>query len=554
MLGLFGALALGTLVLDSGGNDNSDGEELPPEDLPPEETAGQEPGQSDTHLLEFTEGNDTLSAEAGDFADVEERYITFDLLGGDDVAQIGLISDVTVLGGDGNDVLSATFVTNTLDGGAGNDTLEADDSNHLLGGAGDDVLNFNHGSYDQGEWGSADGGEGNDTITVHTDALVPAGFEVDVGGVDVRGGSGADEMHVIYELGANEFIDDDGSSYADQIDFDGRFIRVHDFNPAEDRLIVEVDRDPSMIDRGVSLDFTQTEAGGVYTTLLTMTFDATADMPEATNTLTITSNAPFGLEDIQFVDSPPEGQVLAYNGSSLLEGTEGDDTLPAGQDNSLAPERLDLLGGDDVAVIEEQIGVGVFGGTGNDSLTSTVVANALFGGDGNDTLASIDGNDMYGGAGDDLITFDGDVQLGDMAAHINGGAGNDTINIMQDAGVNHYNLGGAIVEGGEGADVFNYVIDLQNSVDDPANLRTFLSPIRDFNPNEDKLSIQVDKSDLTADRDVTIAMEQTEVNGTFTSVISLTFAGTADTTQAVAQLRVTSNAAFGLEDIQFVNV
>lgn len=256
-------------------------------------------------------------------------------------------------------------------------------------------------------------------------------------------------------------------------------------------------------------------------------------------------------------DNTPEnemGRELNYDGSDLLEGTEGDDTLPAGQDESLVPDTINLSGGDDIAVVEDPFAIIVSGGEGDDTLVSTAVGNTLDGGAGNDTLTGIDANSMFGGSGDDQITFDSDVELHSSVARIDGGEGDDTINILADAGVNTADRGGAIVEGGNGSDDFKIVLDLQNSQGEESILNTAVARINDFTPSEDTLVIEVARNDETADIDVTAELDQTEEDGTYTSLITLTFDETDDATQATATLTVISNAAFTLDDIQLIGV
>ena len=96
--------------------------------------------------------------------------------------------------------------------------------------------------------------------------------------------------------------------------------------------------------------------------------------------------------------------------------------------------------------------------------------------------------------------------------------------------------------------------DLQNSMGEEQFLDTSLLRITDFNPNEDVLTIEVDRNDETADRSVEVELDQTKENGTYTSPITLTFVEEVNATQAVANLTVISNAAFTLDDIRLVSI
>lgn len=285
LIGLLGTALIGSFAFDwfdgNDGNDEAD-EEV---DTPPVEE-GQLLAYVGSELLEGTEGNDTLPAGQ----DYELAPEVLNLLGGDDTAFIEINDPITVSGGDGDDILTTTGVLNTLEGDEGNDTLTGDDSNLLYGGAGDDVLTFLHGSYDQGEWGVADGGDGDDVINVRADAITYD--TTDFGGVDVIGGSGSDEFNIVYELHENiETIDN----------LEGNFVRISDFEPSEDTLVIEVDRNSETADRDVSVALDQTEDSGTFTSLITLTFDETEDATEAVTTLRVLSASAFTLDEIQLI-------------------------------------------------------------------------------------------------------------------------------------------------------------------------------------------------------------------------------------------------------------
>ena len=261
-------------------------------------------------------------------------------------------------------------------------------------------------------------------------------------------------------------------------------------------------------------------------------------------------------------EDPPSadpGQMLSYTGAPVLEGGDGDDTLPAGQDSDLAPGTINLLGGNDSAVVEDPFGITVNGGDGDDQLSSTAVGNTLIGGEGNDTLSGIDATNMDGGAGDDEITFEHYTELNSTTASITGGEGNDLIRIEGIAGQDQPDAGGAIIEGGDGSDQFEVVLDLVNSETDLANddgiLESTLARISDFDPAEDTVLIQIDRSEETEDREVEIGFEQTETaDGGYTTELTLTFAATPSASQAVSTMYIESDTAFTLDDIELVGV
>ena len=170
-------------------------------------------------------------------------------------------------------------------------------------------------------------------------------------------------------------------------------------------------------------------------------------------------------EDIEPIPSDPvvTGRDLSFDGSTVLEGTAGDDTIAAGQDSDLAPQEIRLQGGDDIAIIEDQIGGGVYGGAGDDTLTSTEYGNALHGGAGDDILSGVGGNVMSGGVGNDQISLDMNAQPGPDAFRINGGEGDDAIKVQADVGMDTPDRSGANFIGGEGEDAYEFDLTLKNS-------------------------------------------------------------------------------------------
>lgn len=259
--------------------------------------------------------------------------------------------------------------------------------------------------------------------------------------------------------------------------------------------------------------------------------------------------------------SEEEGQNLIFSGEAGLVGTDGNDTLSAGQDEDLAPEQISLLGGDDIATLDVHIGVEVSGGEGDDVLNSTVAGNVLNGGEGNDTLRGIDANNMFGGAGDDDITFDSDVELIDSTARISGGEGDDTIAVIADVGVDAPDRGGAIITGDEGSDSFEVTMHLENSTLDldgsGGPLETSIARIEDFDPDEDNLLIQLEADEDARGRVFQTTLDQVEEEGRIVSTFTFTFhenQNISDAAEAQAILTVVSNAPFDLDDVTLMRV
>ena len=174
---------------------------------------------------------------------------------------------------------------------------------------------------------------------------------------------------------------------------------------------------------------------------ITATFNPTAQILTAfgdnlNNTMTFSRNA--------------AGTILVNGGAVAVNG--GTPTVA-----NTAKIQAFGQGGDDVITLNESIGAlpaaNLFGGAGNDTITSGSGNDMLFGQSGNDTLIGKGGFDfLFGGEGNDTLTGgDGDDQMfgeagddrmiwnpGDDSDLMEGGSGNDT----------------AEVNGGNGAEEF----------------------------------------------------------------------------------------------------
>ncbi|SFI63073.1 calcium-binding protein [Celeribacter neptunius] len=252
-----------------------------------------------------------------------------------------------------------------------------------------------------------------------------------------------------------------------------------------------------------------------------------------------------------------EGETLLFDGSEVLTGSEGDDSLAAGQEGALAPSEIHLLGGDDEAELDLPYDITLYGGAGNDTLTGTI-GNTLDGGEGDDTLVGIDATNLYGGAGNDDITWNSDTELNDMTARIDGGAGDDRIEIRAEAGTDQPDRGGASVTGGEGSDDFEVVLELQNSelaLEADDHLESRIATIGDFDPAQDRLSIEIERGPGTEDRDTSVEMAQEETEaGGYVTTLTLSYAETEEALAATSVLTIYSDTPFGLGDIEFTGL
>ncbi len=271
-----------------------------------------------------------------------------------------------------------------LYGAAGNDTLNGLAGNDLLdGGTGTDSLDGGSGN------DTLDGGEGNDRST---------------------GGDGSDLFTLNNSFGTDTIF---GGSALDSA---GDVINA------------------SAVTASVTLNFTGSEAGSIFTT------GATA------NTATFTDIEQFvltGQADILTAGSATTGVIVdAGAGNDTMTGSNAADTLSGGLNNDRinagagndtvydeflgntaagGADTVDLGTGDDIYV-GTGTGAGdtdmVFGGAGADTITTSGGIDTVYGGDGNDVIAG----------GNDTLASNGDFLHGDLGNDtITGGNTNDTI-------------------------------------------------------------------------------------------------------------------------------
>jgi Ca2+-binding RTX toxin-like protein len=132
-----------------------------------------------------------------------------------------------------------------------------------------------------------------------------------------------------------------------------------------------------------------------------------------------------------------DGQVgtgrftLTVDTSEVFEvsGAGGNDTFKVNDLTGTGVERVKFSGGDGNDKLD---GTGTNtrleaeGGTGDDELIGSSIADTLNGGEGNDTIAGEKGDDiMIGGNGNDILEWDD----GDGSDIISGNAGNDTVEV-----------------------------------------------------------------------------------------------------------------------------
>src|SRR3984957_14805777 len=126
-------------------------------------------------------------------------------------------------------------------------------------------------------------------------------------------------------------------------------------------------------------------------------------------------------------------------------GLDGDDTIALNETNGALPA-ADLFGGPGNDTLTSGSGNDLlFGQAGNDILNGKGGADLLFGGDGNDVLTGGTGNDQdFGEAGDDRMIWN----PGDGSDLVEGGDGNDTAEVNGGNGAENFTLSVKRTRGG----------------------------------------------------------------------------------------------------------
>ncbi len=267
-------------------------------------------------LIDGGDGNDDIEADEGD-------DVIFGGAGADSID--GWTGDDTIEGGAGNDDISGQGDNDLILGGDGDDWLSGGDGwDTIFGGAGNDELSA--GSTDD----SLDGGDGNDTLRGES------------GWNTLVGGAGDDE---IISGGHDDLVN--GGADADTISFQ--------FGPGNDTI-----------------------AGG-----------------EGGND-----------SDLIDLDGVAGPVTVAYDGDEFGTITDGSNTIIFSEiERFILTDQADTLDG-----TADDAGLAVDASAGNDTVTGGRGADSILGGSGDDSISGAEGDDtLEGGVGDDILTGgDGD--------------------------------------------------------------------------------------------------------------------------------------------------
>jgi Ca2+-binding RTX toxin-like protein len=443
-----------TLVGDGGNDtlDGLDGDDLLRDDL------GQD------SLLGGL-GNDTLSG--GQQSDT--------LVGGDGNDRLEGGGDLDFLyGGAGDDLLWDTELGHYADGGSGNDTLHGSGDPlfgavTLMGGDGNDVLDLVNGA------GLLDGGAGDDTFTgIAASATLVLGAGAD--SIDIYSMVGSGTSHVVvvdFDLAAGDRLHRDQQTAVASALWRGTANAA--FTGAFGQSVALAGTaTPFATDywsyydatRNVTVLYADTENDGVvsyHDFRLEFAGHLTLTAEWFHHFLTLQGTAGADTTGSFFLDAASE-HVWALGGNDTLDGGGGDDTL----EGDAGGDRLTGGVGRDV----------LYGGADNDSLTGGSEDDTLTGGAGGDTLHGNDGNDglyadgaestrasvtpdgavhnwLYGEAGDDYLQGGAGldhVSGGDDNDRLHGGAGNDTLDGDLGSDTLMGGVGDDVVRGGAGND------------------------------------------------------------------------------------------------------
>jgi len=372
--------------------------------------------------------------------------------------------DLSVIGGAGNDSLTLTANTGqnlSVSGGAGNDTITntaTATTDTIDGGAGTDTLVVDNGDAIALDDATRTTFTNIEAITVndHFDGSLSTQLiatSIDTVNLTLANAAIIDEAETITG-GAGSFTVNLGNTSTDAAGVLGAALTVADTGSATtDSLTVN---NKALLSTGANTDmfagtaFTSTG----YENLTIDTGTGTGSDQLDITTLTITPDVVTGTAvsltltgtnaiDIGTSLTTTSTGLMTVDASGLTAQATGTDTLVITTTAQGTSGTASITG----SAGEDTISVGNFastisGGAGNDSIVGGTANDNLVGGDGDDTITGSGGNDVYsGGAGNDSFTVSG------TSVNLDAGSGNDTVNMDSTLS------SGDTVGGGTGTDI-----------------------------------------------------------------------------------------------------
>ncbi|MBU2580479.1 MAG: hypothetical protein KJ622_02010, partial [Alphaproteobacteria bacterium] len=447
-------------------------------------------GTAAFETLNGTAGNDTIDGQGGDDF-INGSYGDDILLGGDGH---DFIADErgsnTVDGGDGDDFIQISGGVANIDGGLGNDIISnSGEASIIVGGDGDDsisafgsTLTYASGypNYTYTYAGdTVDAGAGNDTVNAGSGATVTLGTGADTIGIS----SGSNDPIVVTDFSVVE----------DKVDLSDLFGQI-----SNGAFLTLGDWDQDSNPFGAYLQIVQNGADTEIQRIFEIeTFDPVTGDPVYTTefrTVAVLQNVDSSLlTDANFTPNfPPDGSpaigqtitgtnllddITGTAGDDIIDGLDGDDNIDGsyGDDNiqggagndfisdSFGSNTVDGGEGDDFIFVSGGVAT-VDGGLGNDEIHNFGEASVIRGGDGDDIIGAFGSSLTYSsGYPNYTYTYAGDS--------VDAGAGNDEVR----AGA------GAIVTLGAGLDTIRISTGSSN---DPVI-------VTDFSPTDDRVDLEV---------------------------------------------------------------
>ena len=241
---------------------------------------------------------------------------------------------------------------------------------------------------------------------------------------------------------------------------------------------------------------------------------------------------------------------------------DGNDTLTFANDEVfLSFDRIEMDDGDDVVIVDGGSGGTLDGGAGDDSIYAMGTMDVQ-GGLGNDTITGILLGSAHGGVGDDVLSVDRPFGTGD-SAHMLGGVGNDTLQAVATLGdTEHpYDEGPWIqMTGGEGADSFEVAVTLGEmtqaeydmlAVNGHVPNEESLPFIQDFDPAEDSITVEIDTTGATVDREVIVSdfEQKPYTNGGYVTTVEFHVPAQGGMVEGTTTLTIYSLVTFDIADL-----